>query len=346
MVTAIWPDREMTNFLALLIKKGYLWLIIYAVSGLYVFCLFLSVYMIFLQFGTIRISEKEETIMRKKEKRIITTELIRHYAVSLREQEKAMATIQKYTHDLTVLCDYLDGDALTKATLIGWKEYLTEQYAPASVNTMLAAMNNLLDFYGWPDLKVKPLKIQKSMFCDEGKELTRGEYIRLIHAAEKEGNERLALVIQTICATGIRVSELKFITAEAVQSGRTEISNKGKRRTVFLPDKLRRLLKKYLQKQQRKDGPVFVTRTGKALDRSNIWRDMKALCESAGVEPGKVFPHNLRHLFARTYYTLEKDLSRLADILGHSNVSTTRIYTVESGGVHARQMERMGLIIT
>lgn len=284
--------------------------------------------------------------MRKKEKRSITPELIRRYAVSLREQEKAPATTQKYTHDLTAPCDYLSGADLTKTLLISWKEHLMERYAPASVNTMLAAVNGLLDFCGWSDLKVNPLKIQKALFCDEGRELTRDEYIRLIHAAEKEGNQRLSLVIQTICATGIRVSELKFVTAEAVRSGRTEISNKGKRRTVFLPDKLRRLLKQYLQKQKRTDGPVFVTRTGKPLDRSNIWRYMKALCESANVEPGKVFPHNLRHLFARTYYTLEKDLSRLADILGHTSVNTTRIYTVESGSVHARQMERMGLIVT
>lgn len=284
--------------------------------------------------------------MRRKEQRTITSELIERYAVSLREQEKSASTTQKYTHDMAALCDYLAGAVLTKTTLIGWKEYLTERYAPASVNTMLAAMNSLLDFCGWQDLKVKPLKIQKPMFCDEGKELTRAEYVRLIRAAEAEGNQRLSLVIQTICATGIRVSELRFITAGAVQSGRAEISNKGKYRTVFLPEQLRRLLKKYLQKQKRTDGPVFVTRTGKPLDRSNIWRDMKALCESAGVEPGKVFPHNLRHLFARTYYTLEKDLSRLADLLGHSNVNTTRIYTVESGNVHARQMERLGLIVT
>ena len=284
--------------------------------------------------------------MRKNENKTITPELIRHYAVSLREQENAPATIEKYVHDLTALCGYVDGAALTKTALIGWKEHLAKRYAPTSVNTMLAAVNSQLDFCGWQDLKVKPLKIQKSMFCDEGKELTRDEYSRLIHAAGKEGNERLSLVIQTICATGIRVSELKFITAEAIASGRAEISNKGKQRTVFVPDKLRRLLKKYLQKQDRTNGPVFVTRTGKPLDRSNIWRDMKALCESAGVAPGKVFPHNLRHLFARTYYTLEKDLSRLADILGHSNVNTTRIYTVESGVVHARQMERMELIIT
>ncbi|RHB47437.1 integrase [Enterocloster aldenensis] len=282
----------------------------------------------------------------RKQTRVITPELICRYSAYLTEQEKSTATNQKYTHDLTVLCKYLAGAAVTKAALLGWKGCLTEQYAPASVNTMLAAMNGLLDFCGWQDLKVKPLKIQKSLFCDGEKELTKEEYVRLIRAAESDGNERLSLVIQAICATGIRVSELQFITAEAIQSGRAEISNKGKRRTVFLPDKLRRLLGKYLKKQKRTTGPVFITKTGKPFDRSNIWRDMKNLCKSAGVEPGKVFPHNLRHLFARTYYTLEKDLSRLADILGHSNVNTTRIYTIESGAVHARQMERMGLIIT
>lgn len=285
--------------------------------------------------------------MKKKDKlRELTPALIGRYADALREQEKAPATVQKYVHDLTLLYGHLGGAALTKAALIGWKEYLTANYAAASVNTMLAAANGLFDFCGWTDLKVKPLKIQKSLFCNADKELTREEYIRLIRAAEQDGNQRLSLVIQTICATGIRVSELRFITAETVQSGRVEINNKGKRRSVFLPDKLRRLLKKYLQTQKRTAGPVFITKMGKPLDRSNIWRDMKALCERAGVAPGKVFPHNLRHLFARIYYTLEKDLSRLADILGHSNVNTTRIYTMESGVVHARQMERMGLVIT
>ena len=199
---------------------------------------------------------------------------------------------------------------------------------------------------GWEELRVKPLKIQRSPFCDEERELTRAEYARLVQAAERQENRRLSLVIQTICATGIRVSELKCITADAVRAGRTEVVNKGKRRTVFLPDQLQRLLQKYIKAQKKTVGAVFTTRTGKPLDRSNIWRDMKALCESAGVEPGKVFPHNLRHLFARTYYTLEKDLSRLADILGHSDVNTTRIYTAESGRVHARQMARMGLVLT
>lgn len=281
-----------------------------------------------------------------RQKLIVTQELIHNYTVYLQEQEKSAATIQKYTHDIQALYKYLTGTILSKTVLIGWKEHLTAQYAPATVNTMLAAMNGLLDFCGRPELKVKPLKIQKSLFSNSEKELTRKEYVRLIHAAEHSDNERLSLVIQTICSTGIRVSELQFITCEAVKSGRTEICNKGKRRTVFLPDKLRHLLRKYIQKQKRTAGAVFVTKNGKALDRSNIWRDMKSLCERADVAPCKVFPHNLRHLFARTYYTIEKDLARLADILGHSNVNTTRIYTMESGAVHARQMEHMKLIIT
>lgn len=285
--------------------------------------------------------------MKKKDSsQTITPKLIESYAVYLREQEKSSSTIQKYVHDLGILSEYMAGEPLTKALLIGWKEHLTESYAAASVNTMLAAINGLLDYCGWAELKVKPLKIQKAMFCDENKELTRTEYTRLVTAAGREGNERLSLLLQTICATGIRVSELKFITVESVQSGKTEINNKGKLRTIFLTEQLRCLLRKYLQKQKRTAGAVFVTRTGKPLDRSNIWREMKALCESAGVEQGKVFPHNLRHLFARTYYSMEKDLSRLADILGHSNVNTTRIYTIESGMVHARQVERLGLVIT
>ena len=276
----------------------------------------------------------------------LTADHIRRYAGHLREQERSAATIQKYLHDLSALLGWLGGGALTKAALIEWKEELVAAYAPATVNSMLAAVNGFLAFMGWRECKIKLLKIQKALFRDEGRELTRAEYARLVQAAERQENQRLSLIIQTICATGIRVSELKFITAEAVATGRAEIFNKGKRRSVFLPAKLRKLLKHYLRAQKITAGVVFVTRNGKPVDRSNIWRDMKRLCESAGVAPSKVFPHNLRHLFARTYYSLEKDLSRLADILGHSSVNTTRIYTAESGAIHARQMERLGLIIT
>lgn len=277
---------------------------------------------------------------------ILAQEAIERYVAHLRERERADNTISKYRHDLDALYKWLDGKVLTKAKMIEWKEHLVVVYAAASVNSMLAAVSGFFDFMNWRELIVKPLKIQKSLFCDEGRELTKDEYVRLVEAARRDGNERLALILQTICATGIRISELKFITAEAVYTGRAEVNNKGKLRTVFLPDRLCSLLKKYLQKEGRRNGAVFVTRTGKTLDRSNIWRDMKKLCESAGVDSGKVFPHNLRHLFARTYYSLEKDLSRLADILGHSNVSTTRIYTVESGKIHAHQIGRMGLVIT
>ena len=276
----------------------------------------------------------------------ISTARIARYLAHLREQERSDATVQKYARDLGALRASLAETPLTKSALVAWKQQLTGTHAPASVNAMLAAVNGYLKYYGWSDLCVKPLKIQRSLFLEESKELTKAEYARLVEAAGKKENQRLSLVIQTICATGIRVSELKFITVAAVQSGRAEINNKGKLRLVFLPEKLRRLLKKYIQKQKKTAGAVFTTRTGKPLDRLNIWRDMKALCKSAGVPEEKVFPHNLRHLFARTFYSLEKDLSRLADILGHSSVNTTRIYTAESGSVHARQMERLGLVLT
>ena len=276
----------------------------------------------------------------------ITQRAVTDYIDHLREQERSAATVQKYAHDLGAFLSFLSGGELTKSALIAWKQQITGTHAPASVNAMLAVVNGYLRFMGWGALCLKPLKIQKSLFLDEGKELTRAEYTRLVQAAQRKRDERLALVIQTICATGIRVSELRFITVEAVQAGRAEIDNKGKRRYVFLPAALRKALKAYAQRQKKTAGAVFTTRTGTPLDRSNIWRDMKALCQSAGVSPQKVFPHNLRHLFARTFYALEKDLSRLADILGHSSLTTTRIYTAESGAAHARQMERLNLVLT
>ena len=239
----------------------------------------------------------------------ITTKRINNYVVFLQEQERSEATVQKYARDLTALAVFLDGAPVTKGLLLEWKEILIEKYAPSSVNTMLVAVNGFLSFCGFREFRLRPLKIQRALFLAEEKELTRAEYIRLVQAAERKENERLALVIQTICATGIRVSELRFITAEAVQTGRAEISNKGKLRSVFLPDKLRHLLKTYLQKQKITAGAVFISRNGKPLDRSNVWRDIKSLCQSAGVEPTKVFPHNLRHLFARTYYTIVSFIS-------------------------------------
>ena len=250
----------------------------------------------------------------------VTITMIDRYLTHLREQERSAATLQKYRHDLNELCGYLHNAPLNKSALIDWKELLISKYAPATVNSMLIAVNGYLRFYGWQGLSVKLLKVQKALFIDESKELTKAEYDRLVQEAQRKNNERLALVIQTIC--------------------------KGKRRMVFLPDKLRQLLRNYVRKQKKTAGVVFTTRTGRPLDRSNIWRDMKGLCERAGVAPEKVFPHNLRHLFARTFYSLERDLSRLADILGHSSIVTTRIYTAESGTIHARQMGRLGLVIT
>ena len=276
----------------------------------------------------------------------ITAALIQNYAAYLQENERSAATVESYTHALRELLKFMGKSPLTKAALVAWKQQLMGQYAPATVNAMLAAVNGFVKFMGQPMLAVKPLRIQRALFLEERKELTRAEYERLVRTARQQGREQLALVLQTICATGIRVSELQFITAEAVYCGRAEVSNKGKRRLVFLPQKLREALKGYLRKQKKTAGAVFTTRTGKPLDRSNIWRAMKALCQSAGVAAEKVYPHNLRHLFARVFYALEKDLSRLADILGHSNLTTTRIYTAESGTIHARQMGRLGLVIT
>lgn len=283
----------------------------------------------------------------------ITAEQIDAYGRWLQHEERTPGTREKYLRDIRAFACWLEGGLVTKELAAGWKAHLVEAgYAPVTINSMLSAINGLFCFLGWEECRVKFLKVQRRLFRDESRDLTRPEYVRLLDTARGLGRERLALLMETICATGIRVSELKCITVEAVQTGRAEIANKGKRRTVFLPDKLRRLLRTYLQAQKKTaqtadaKNPVFTTRTGRPLDRSNIWRDMKRLCDSAGVEPGKVFPHNLRHLFARTYYTLEKDLSRLADILGHSSVNTTRVYTMESGAVHARQMERMGLVLT
>lgn len=274
---------------------------------------------------------------------IITALKISAYKHRLIEDEKCGSTISAYIRTVKALSDFIGENPLDKEILLAWKKKLCDRHSPSSVNLAVAAVNSFLKFCGRSELVLKPLKIQHRMFSEEKAELTRKEYERMLISAKKSGNERLYLILQTICATGIRVSELKFITVGAVCEGRAKIACKGKRRTVFLPEKLTRLLKKYISKRKI-SGCVFVTRSGKNVDRSNIWREMKRLSDSAGVAKEKLFPHNLRHLFARTYYTTQKDLSRLADILGHSNVSTTRIYTRESGEVHARQLETLGLV--
>lgn len=272
-------------------------------------------------------------------------EALAEYGRYLHGEERSVNTIAKYVRDLRAFFAFLKERELDKENVLLWKDYLMQRYAPASVNSMLAAVNSFLEWSGMRQMKVRPVKIQREIFARPERELTREEYLRLVEAAAKSGQQRLSVLLQTICATGIRVSELRFITVEAARSGRAEVTCKGKNRTVFLPTALSSLLLRFCRQQGIGEGMVFRTGGGKPLDRSNIWKEMKVLCEKAGVAPEKVFPHNLRHLFARTYYRMEKDLSRLADLLGHSNVTTTRIYTMESGSEHARSLERMDLII-
>lgn len=274
----------------------------------------------------------------------ITKETQSKFIKYMKEMERSPRTIEKYTHDIGRFSEFVGDMDLTKAIVLNFKDTLRKEMSPVSANSVLAAVNSFLKFLEVPQFCVRAFKIQRRLFSLKG-EITEGEYKRLVKAAFKSKNERLALIIQTICATGIRVSELKFITAEAVRAGRAEVSCKGKYRVIFLPEKLRKILLNYMEKEKIADGSVFVTRNGKPVDRSNIWRDMKKLCESAHVSPEKVFPHNLRHLFARAFYAIEKDIVRLSDILGHSNVSTTRIYTMDSGREHLRQVNLMNLVV-
>ena len=259
----------------------------------------------------------------------------------LQREEKSPLTVEKYLRDVRSFTEWLGERPLTKEQTLAYKQELTERYAIASVNSMLSALNCWLDFIGRGDCRVKILKRQQRMFRPAEKELTKKEYERLLQAAKH--NPRLYLLMQTICATGIRVSEHRFITVEAARRGYADVKLKGKLRTVFLPRALCKQLLQYARRLQILSGSIFITASGKPLDRSTIWAEMKKLCAAAGVAREKVFPHNLRHLFARTYYSMEKDIVRLADILGHSSVNTTRIYTMESGSTHRRQIEKMRL---
>jgi len=263
------------------------------------------------------------------------------YRSFLEDAEKSELTMEKYLRDVRAFLSWLGPRTLEKRVVLEYKTHLTERYAPASVNSMLSALNTYFLFLGRMDCKVKILRHQRRIFCSEQKELTRQEYQRLLRAAADQ--PRLQLLIQTLCATGIRVSEHRFITAEAARSGVAEVRCKGKQRTVLLPRKLCAALRRYAKAQGIQTGSLFVTRSGRPLDRSRIWAEMKKLCKAANVPAEKVFPHNLRHLFARTYYAMERDIVRLADILGHANINTTRIYTVESGETHRRQIEKMRL---
>ncbi len=275
---------------------------------------------------------------------IMSTDTIKEFAYFLCREEKSSATQEKYLRDVRVFYAYSNGKEITKEIVVAWKRNLVAQgYAVRSINSMLASINSLLDFLRLSDCKVKNIRTQRQTYCTEDQELTKAEYMRLLAASKN--NEQLNLVLQTICGTGIRVSELRFFTVEAVRSGEVTVDCKNKTRTILVPGKLKSILLNYSKKRGITGGTIFITRTGKPLNRSNIWAAMKKLCESAGVKPSKVFPHNLRKLFARTFYGIEKDIAKLADILGHSSINTTRIYIITTGIEHRRKIERLGLIV-
>ena len=275
----------------------------------------------------------------------LTNKEIEKFRNYLREEEKSENTMEKYIRDVTAFSAFCDG-TITKDTVIAYKQNLIDSgYAVRSINSMLASINSLFSFLGWYELRVKSLKVQQQVFCPEEKEMTKAEYERLCRTAERKQNERLCLILQTICGTGIRVSELQFITVEAVRKGEATVSLKGKTRSIFIVRDLQKKLLRYISEQHIMPGAIFITRTGKPMSRTNIWREMKSLCIEAEVNPEKVFPHNLRHLFARVFYGIEKDIAKLADILGHSSINTTRIYIISTGTEHRRRRERMRLIL-
>ena len=263
----------------------------------------------------------------------------------LKSEELEESTIEKYLQELRLFAAWLADRFVTVEMVADWKNHLrTEGYKPETINSKLSALNKFFSFMQWPECRAKYLKIQRKLFRGSERELTKAEYLRLLETADTLGKRRLALVIETICATGIRVSEVKYITAEAVRAGYADVALKGKVRTILLPGKLRRKLEKYACKERIASGELFITRSGRGLTRRQIWAEMKAICHAAGVESSKVFPHNLRHLFARTFYRASRDVAKLADVLGHSSIETTRIYLISTGAEHTRQLERLGLI--
>lgn len=271
--------------------------------------------------------------------------LIENFRRYLLDEEKSSSTLEKYLHDVSVFFSWLADKALDKRAVLDYKAHLIDsKYAPASINSAISSLNSFFTFISRHELKVKTLRIQKQIFADRDRELTKDEYARLLDAAKNKRNEKLYYLMQTICSSGIRVSELSSITVDAAKAGRATIKSKGKMRVVILPKELCKMLHSYCSRQKIKSGPIFITRRGKPLDRSTIWKMMKTLCEDANVPKNKVFPHNLRHLFARTYYTMQRDIVRLADILGHSSINTTRIYTMETGDIHRMQIQRLGLL--
>lgn len=259
--------------------------------------------------------------------------------------EKSPATIQKYDRDASAFFHFSASRYLSRELVVEYKNVLISQgYASTSINSMIASLNKLFAFLGLGELKLKNIRIQRRTYCSEEKELSKAEYMRLLNAAQS--NSRLSLILQTICGTGIRVSELKYFTVEAVKKNRISVSCKSKVRVIFMPSGLKKQLLSYAYNREIKHGPIFCSRNGKPLDRSNIWLEMKKLSIKAGVKASKVFPHNLRRLFARTFYTAGKDMAALADVLGHSSIDTTRIYLMTTGYEHRRKIESLGLVLT
>ena len=279
------------------------------------------------------------------ENKIMISEQLASFRAYLQDEERSEATVEKYLCEVTQFAAWLNDTEVTKSAVAEWKEHLlTSGYEPSTVNGKLTALDRFFDFMGWPDCKVKHLKLQRRLFRDDSRELTKAEYERLITTAEEMGKERLSLLMEAICGTGIRVSEVQYLTIEAAQQGKVEIYLKGKVRTILIPGKLCKKLLKYAKKHKIASGEIFLTRGGKSLSRKQIWAEMKALCKKAGVAPSKVFPHNLRHLFARTFYRVCRDVAKLADVLGHSSIETTRIYLISTGAEHAKTMDMLRLV--
>ena len=267
------------------------------------------------------------------------------YMIYLQFEEKSQNTVDKYMRDISKFVEWSEDSDISKKLVIAYKQYLEQNYKLDSVNSMLVALNGFFAYMGWEDCKVKSLKTQKNHICAREKELTARDYEKLVRTARRQGKERLALIIETIASTGIRISELKHITVEAVKRGKVEITCKGKHRQVYLVHDLRVKLLRYCRKERIRSGSVFVTRNGNPINRSNLWAEMKRLGRDAGVDVRKVFPHNLRHFFARTYYKMHKNIAWLADILGHSSINTTRIYTATTETQHIRMLEKLRLVI-
>lgn len=275
----------------------------------------------------------------------MTEERISRFVIYLHAEERSQETMAKYLRAVKAFQNWLGNQTVTKGRVVEWKESLRKSgKAAVTVNGMLAALHSLFAMLGWDDCKVKYLKVQRQMFRDASRELNREEFFRLVAAARKSSNERLALLLEAICGTGVRVSEVKFLTVEAVKRGKAEVMLKGKTRTILIPGRLAKKLMTYCQKQKIVSGEIFLTARGTGMSRRQIWGEMKYLCKKAGVAPGKVFPHNLRHLFARACYQVCQDIVQLADVLGHSSLETTRISLVTTGAEHTRRMERLGLV--